>query len=428
MKTLLNNFTWTCQNHKLSLLVTTNNNHVIMKKIYFILFLLLSLATYSQDNAKHYTIIVSLDGFRWDYPQIYGTPNLDKMASIGVKAEKMTPSYPASTFPNHYTLATGLTPDHHGIVNNSFWIKEKDIRYAMGDSITQYNPQFYGGEPIWITAQKQGVKVGVLYWVGSDIAIKNTYPTYYKKYGKAPFLTLAQRVDSAIAWFQKPENERPQLIMLYMEEPDHTGHGFGPISKETKNAVHYVDSLVGVLINKIEKLPIASQVNMIVTSDHGMAQISNKHWIKIQDHLKPSWYIHIEGSNPTSIFCKSKYKDSILNALNKVSHIKAYKKEEIPQYLHYGTNERIGDIVVCPDCGWQFADIPKNGNGAHGYDPTHPNMQVIFRAFGPDFKEKYISKGFVNTDIYSLLAHLLNIKPAKTDGSLSGVKDLLKQH
>ena len=397
-----------------------------MRKYSLVLFLLISLFAFSQNTSKHYTIIVSLDGFRWDYPQLYETPNLDKISSIGVKAERMLPSYPASTFPNHYTLATGLVPDHHGIVNNSFWLKKNNIRYAMGDSATQYDPQFYGGEPIWITAQKQGVKVGVLYWVGSDIAIKNTYPTYYKKYGKTPFLSLAQRVDSAIAWFQKPENERPQLIMLYMEEPDHTGHSFGPISKETGYAVHHVDSLVGVLMSKIKELPIASQINMIVTSDHGMAQISKKRWIKMHDYLKPSWYTHTEGSNPTSIFSRTGCRDSILNSLSKIEHIKAYKKEEMPRSLNYGTNERIGDIVVCPDCGWQFSDIPKNGNGAHGYDPNASDMQVIFRAFGPDFKENYISKGFVNTDIYSLLAHLLNINPEKTDGSLIGVKDLLK--
>lgn len=204
--------------------------------------LLLSLNAATPET--HYTVIVSLDGFRWDYPDMYKTPNLNRMAADGVKAV-MLPSYPASTFPNHYTLATGLVPDHHGIINNTFWDVKNRRQYSMGDSATRNNPEYYFGEPIWITAQKQGIKTGNMYWVGSDIAIKKSHPTYYKPWNAKPFLTFKQRIDTVLTWLQKPEPERPRLIMLYFEEPDGSGHHNGPCSLPTGAVVQHMDSLVG---------------------------------------------------------------------------------------------------------------------------------------------------------------------------------------
>lgn len=398
-----------------------------MHKLISLLILALFLVSSAQGAKKsdNYTIIVSLDAFRWDYPQMYSTPNLNKIAQIGVKADRMKPSYPASTFPNHYTLATGLVPNHHGIVNNTFWNKKSGIRYSMGDSATRNNPAYYLGEPIWITAQKQGVKTGNVYWVGSDIAIKNTYPTYYKIYDKKPMISFAARVDTVVSWLNKKEEDRPRLIMLYFSEPDGKGHHFGPKSREVGNEVHYLDSLMGDLIHKIEKLPIASKVNVIITADHGMAEISPDRFVCMKDYLPSRWVEKVDGTNPTSIFTREGCRDSVLMTLRKVSHIKAYKKEEIPASLNYGTSDRIGDVVVCPDCGWQFANAPAPIKGAHGYDPNSPDMQVIFYAYGPDFKKHYKSKGFINVDIYPLLAYLLGVNPEKTDGDFNRIKGVL---
>jgi len=395
---------------------------IILSVLLSVFFVFLSYGAKKSDN---YTIIVSLDAFRWDYPQMYSTPNLNKIEQLGVKADRMKPSYPASTFPNHYTLATGLVPDHHGIVNNTFWDKKSGIRYSMGDSATRNNPAYYLGEPIWITAQKQGVKTGNVYWVGSDIAIKNTYPTYYKIYDKKPMISFAARVDTVVSWLNKEEEDRPKLIMLYFSEPDGKGHHFGPRSGEVGNEVHYLDSLMGDLIHKIEKLPIASKVNVIITADHGMAEISPDRFICMKDYLPSRWVEKIDGTNPTSIFTREGCRDSVLMTLRKVSHVKAYKKEEIPASLNYGTSDRIGDVVVCPDCGWQFANTPALIKGAHGYDPNSLDMQVVFYAYGPDFKKNYKSKGFINVDIYPLLAYLLGVNPEKTDGDFNRIKDIL---
>ncbi|ADV44321.1 ectonucleotide pyrophosphatase/phosphodiesterase [Bacteroides helcogenes] len=396
---------------------------IIVSALCLVLLILVPLN--AQNSKKSYTILVSLDGFRWDYPMMYNTPNLDRMAHEGVKAV-MLPSYPASTFPNHYTIATGLVPDHNGIINNTFWDTRYNRQYSMGDSATRYNPQYYSGEPIWVTAQKQGIKTGNMYWVGSDIAIKNTYPTYYRKWSEKPFLTFEQRIDSVLSWLKKPEEERPRLVMLYFEEPDGSGHHNGPRSKETGIVVERMDKLIGVLLAKLWNLPFAKDINLIVTSDHGMTEISKDRVVDMNRYLKSEWYEVIDGRTPTSIFSKKGYRDSIYNALKDVDHIRVWKKEEIPVELNYGSSDRIGDIVVAPELGWQFTDVARSHKGAHGYFPQYSDMQVIFRAIGPDFKKGYTSKGFVNVDIYPLLAYLLQIVPEKTDGNFKRIKDILK--
>jgi len=398
-----------------------------MKKLFVLLGLLaLIIVSCTKPATKHYTVIVSLDGFRWDYPDLYDTPNIDEMAKKGVSAI-MLPSFPASTFPNHYTLATGLVPDHNGIINNSFWNPQTQKRYSMSDSATRYNPVYYLGEPIWITAQKQGVKTGVLYWVGSDIAIKDTYPSRYKVWNDIPRSTFAQRVDTALSWLNKPEEERPQLIMLYIEEPDGVGHNFGPKSEETGKVVHYVDSLMGVLSKQIAALPFADQVNLIVTSDHGMTDISRDRVVDATLYINPDWCELVDGTTPTSIFTKEGYRDSVYNVLKDVEHIHVWKKEEIPAELNYGSSDRIGDIVVAPELGWQFTNKVRDSKGAHGYFPQSPDMQVMFRAYGPDFKQGYTADTFVNVDIYPLLANLLNIQPEETDGQFGRVEKMLNK-
>lgn len=388
-----------------------------------LLFLLIPLE--ARNPKQHYTVIVSLDGFRWDYPLMYQTPNLDRMAQDGVQAV-MLPSYPASTFPNHYTMATGLVPNHNGIINNTFWDAKNKRHYSMGDSATRYNPEYYLGEPIWVTAQKQGVKTGNIYWVGSDIPVKGTYPTLSRPWAAKPFLTFEQRIDSALSWLQKPEEERPRLVMLYFEEPDGSGHRNGPRSSANGVVVQRMDSLMGVLRSRLDSLPFAESINLIVTSDHGMTEISQERVVDMNKYLKPEWCVVINGRTPTSIFSKAGCRDSIYNALKDVAHIHVWKKEDIPAELNYGSSDRIGDIVVAPELGWQFTDVPRSNKGAHGYFPQSPDMQVIFRAVGPDFKKGYTASGFVNVDLYPLLSYLLQIVPERTDGKFERVCEVLR--
>ena len=374
---------------------------------------------------RNLTIVVSLDAFRWDYPTIYNTPWLDSIAANGVAAT-MVPSYPSSTVPNHFTLATGLVPDHHGIVNSQFWAPEKGELFSMGDSATRYNPYYFGGEPIWVTAKKQGVKSASIYWVGSDVAIQGLYPDYYLRWDNEPRLTYPQRVDEALRIAKLPESERPSLLMVYFDEPDWTTHHYGPVAEESEAVIEQLDSLMGILYRGLKELDYG--VNLIVTSDHGMTEISDEKFISIEQTVNPDWVERIVSTNPTSIFCKEGCRDSLFEQLSKVKHISVWRKEEVPAHLNYGTSNHLGDIIVAPDLGWQFATTPRGLNGAHGYDINEPDMQIIFRACGPDFKRGYtLPHSFSNVDLYSILAELLKIEPAKTDGSLEKVQELFSK-
>ena len=182
---------------------------------------------------EHRTVIISLDGFRWDYTDMYDTPFLDSLAAHGVKAV-MQPSFPSVTFPNHYTLATGLVPDHHGIISNRFYDKRTKSTFQLGKN--QSNPLFWGGDPIWLTAKRQGKRVGVVYWPGSDVKINGEYPDYWSDYSKKPLLSFVERIAKIEQMLKMPEEQRPQLIMAYFSEPDHSGHTYGPESKQTRKS------------------------------------------------------------------------------------------------------------------------------------------------------------------------------------------------
>ena len=400
----------------------------------FLLLSLLLLAGFTscKPARDNYTVVISLDGFRWDYPEYYNTTFLDSLATVGVSA-RMEPSFPASTFPNHYTLATGLVPDHNGLVNNSFWNPEKEYKYTMKDMACRYNPDYYLGEPVWVTAERQGVITGNVYWVGSDIPVKDTYPTYYRKWDDDPHWSFEERVDEVVRLMSLPQEDRPRLVMAYFDEPDHTGHGFGPISAETKEMAEHMDSLIHGLYLRLMALPYADKINFIVLSDHGMEEVSTERFINSYEYIPEGWTERVVGNTPTSIFVKEGYVDSLYNHLKDVEHISVWKHGEVPAELNYGTSNRLGDIIVAPDLGWQFNNTPLKGAGAHGYSPKEPDMMVIFRAVGPDFKVGYEApftegeqSAFRNIDIYPLLCELLGVKPAPVDGKLERISKILK--
>jgi len=374
------------------------------------------------------TVILSLDGFRWDYPDKASTPNLDLIARKGVKAVSLIPSFPSKTFPNHYTIATGLVPDHHGLVNNAFYDVQSGESYAINNKETRFDPAFYGGEPIWITAQNQGVKTASFYWVGSDVAIMGKYPDIWKAYDQnVPFI---QRVDTIVKWLSLSPAQRPHLIMSYFHEPDGVGHEFGPDDSHTLKTVQELDSLIGIFYRRIKQLPNGDSINFILLADHGMGNISSEQNIVLREFIPERWPIRIEGGNPNfNLYADGAWVDSAYISLRKASHIKVWKPSEVPEYLNYGKNPRIGDMIVVADSAWSVTlQKPDNYSkgGTHGYDTRNTDMHAIFYAVGPAFKENYIHPAFQNTHIYSLLAYLLGINPAETDGSLQEVITMLK--
>ena len=405
-----------------------------MKRALLLIAALAALLAGCTRYGKNFTVIISLDGNRWDYPERFDMPFFDSLATVGVKAV-MEPSYPASTFPNHYTMATGCVPDHNGLVNNSFRDPETGAHYAIGDSVQRYNPKYYLKEPIWITAQRQGVKTANVYWVGSDIPHDGEFPTYFRNWNERPHWNFDERADEVVRLMSLPESERPRLLMAYFDEPDHTGHVFGPDAPQTAAMAHSMDSLMHSLYLRLKACPSGDRLNFILVSDHGMTGISPERFISWAEAVDQSWIEDIVGTIPTSIFVKKGYVDTVYNALSQIGHLSVWKHGEVPAELNYGTSPRIGDIIVAPDLGWQFSHKPKKGSGDHGYSPKDTDMQAAFRAIGPDFKagfepgpyEEGGTAAFINIDLYPMLCRLLGVKPAPVDGDIKRIERILRR-
>ncbi len=386
-----------------------------------------SCKTHKQTEEEPYVVMLSVDGFRWDYPDKVETPNLDRIAKIGVKAKSLRPCFPSKTFPNHYSMATGLHPDHHGIVGNSFYAPDLDASFAIQDRKAVENGDFYGGEPIWTTAEKQGVISGSYFWVGSEAPCQGIRPTYWKRYDhNFPF---EQRIDSVIAWLQLPENKRPHLILWYIHEPDALGHSYGPDSDTMKYEIHYLDSLIGVFMSKVNSLPYKDKINIIVTSDHGMATIKKSKTVILKKNIQEKWFDKIEGSSPVfNLKFNEEYRDTALAVLKSIKELKVWEHGKLPERLQYGTNPRTLDLIVVADSSfnvvWNERRAQDGGN--HGFDNFNKDMHAIFYAYGPAFKINYIHPTFNNVDIYPLITEILKLQPTEVDGKLENVSGMLE--
>jgi alkaline phosphatase D len=399
---------------------------------YFLFVLIISLVGCVQNKPgsrinvvkRSYVVVLSLDGFRWDYPDIYNTPTLDSIEKMGVKSE-MIPVFPTKTFVNHYSLATGLYADNHGIVLNNFYAPDLKCYYNMKKDAG--NGNFYNGEPVWVTAEKQNVKTATLFWVGSEAAIKNVRPTYWLKYNQS--LSFQDRIDTVINWLKLPYSKRPHLIMWYYHEPDYTGHHYGPVSVETRLVVEQLDDWLNDFFSKVRPLPEYDSINFIILSDHGMASLSNEKQIIIDDYIDTAMLEIIEGSNPVyNIKAKKGYKQHIYNALKKVKHLSVWENGRLPERLHYGNNVRTLDMTLVADSGWSlyWSWSNKGLYGTHGYDNAFRDMHAIFYASGAEIKNNTVLKPFDNINVYSLIVDLLDIKPAITDGKPNEINNILK--
>lgn len=403
----------------------------------FFLFSLLALFFLSSCKVKtttkkaddQYLVILSLDGFRWDYDQFTATPNLDEIAAKGVKAERMLPSFPTTTFANHYSMATGLYPDHHGIVANSFYAPDLNAHYNdYKNRSSVEDGSFYGGEPIWVTAEKQHTTTATCFWVGSEADVQGIRPTYWKRYNH--FMPYEDRIDTVLYWLQLPIEKRPKLIMWYFDEPDSQGHKVGPEGIEIPPLISRLDSLVGVFRAKVQALPHGNKVNFIIVSDHGMAQLDEQKQIMLDHYIDTSLMQFANGGNPTmNILAKEGQADALYQQITQIPNIRYWRTGEAPEHLHHGTHIRTHDITVLADDGYSiyWSWRVSKSKGAHGYDVINPDMHSIFYAIGPAFKTGYSKKSFQNIHLYPLMAHLLKLHPAETDGSLDSISDILKK-
>ncbi|MFP4467627.1 MAG: ectonucleotide pyrophosphatase/phosphodiesterase [Bacteroidales bacterium] len=386
--------------------------------------------TPSQNSEDHdtYVVMLSMDGFRWDYADRVHTPNLDRIAENGVKAEYVMPAFPSNTFPNHYTMATGLYPDNHGLVNNNFYCEELDMVYSMRDREAVENGAFYGGEPIWVTAEKQGMTSASYFWVGSEAPIQGVQPTYWKEYNTDdPF---AARIDTVVSWLQLPVEQRPQLITLYFNEPDGRAHQTGPDSPEIDALVEELDSLAGVMLDKFAALPIADKLNLIVTSDHGMTEVTMEKYVDLEQYVDRDWLDIAFRSTPMMMWQpKEGMTDSIYNILKEVDHLSVWKTGELPERLNFGHNPRTLDMIVLADSAWSLGwGEPSeyfNTGGAHGWDNANKDMHTIFYAQGPAFKSNHTHPPFELVDLYPLITRILGLEPATVDGKIERVEGML---
>lgn len=380
------------------------------------------------DSLSHeaYVVMVSLDGFRWDYPDLYETPTLDSIETMGVKVKALLPSFPTNTFPNHYSLATGLYPDNHGIINNNFWAPDLQKHYSIGDRSMVENADFYYGEPIWVSAERQGQRSACYFWVGSEAAVGGIHPSYWYTYdGSVPY---PQRIEQAISWLQLPYAERPSLIMLYFDQPDGVGHDHGPEAQQTGQVVTSLDAWLAELRKGLAGLPFAERINLLVLSDHGMGPISAERYINLKAHIPERWIDQLTGGNPVYLLSPEAGKaDSVCMVLDDVEGLSAWQGEEIPEHLNYGSSLRFPGIVIVADPLWSIGlreDPSGYTGGAHGYDNRYRDMHAIFYAEGPAFKKGFEAEPFANVEVYSIVAHLLGLDPAETDGDLENVREL----
>lgn len=378
---------------------------------------------------ERYVVVLSLDGFRWDYQSMAATPALDQMDKEGLSGS-FRPCYPSLTFPNHYSMATGLHPNNHGLVGNEFW-DERGRHYRLGDRKAVEDPSFYAGEPLWNTARRAGLRTASFFWVGSETAIGGHQPDRWKKFdSRVPY---RDRADSVISWLSLPRQERPRLVMWYLEEPDHTGHHHSPEAEETHRMISQVDSVVGYFREKLNRLPIASQVDFILVSDHGMATYDPSRLLNLADHLRLDSVEHVSAGPFTHIYPRRGYTETAYNILKKLPGIQVYHKADLPKHLHFGSSPRIGELVVMADLGVPVVCVPKGKQikllaAAHGFDNKYKQMHALFKAVGPSFEAgRHISAPVPNITLYPLVCRILGISPAPHDADEALAKSLMKK-
>jgi predicted AlkP superfamily pyrophosphatase or phosphodiesterase len=389
-------------------------------------------ASGSDKDLKPTVILISIDGFRSDYLDKYSAPTLSALASQGVRARWMIPVYPTLTFPNHYSIATGLYPERHGITGNNIYDPEFKQTFSLSKREEVQNGRWWLGEPIWVTAENQGQRTAAFFFPGTEAEIRGKRPSHWKTYDEK--IPNSTRVDAALSWLDLPDSERPTLILTYFSDVDHAGHEFGPDSGEVRHAVSEVDTALKRLVDGLKSRGIFERINIIIVSDHGMARVDPGHTTLLDDcfDTKQAEAVVWNGAL-VSIFARPGMEQAIYSALKSKapSHMTVYRKRDVPARFHYNNSGRIGDIIVMADEGWMIDSRERYRaraatGGAHGYDNRLESMRAIFVAHGPAFLQSKVIDPFENIDVYNMMAEILRLKPAGNDGGYATAKAALR--
>jgi predicted AlkP superfamily pyrophosphatase or phosphodiesterase len=380
-------------------------------------------------------ILISFDGWRWDYHTRAAAANLRRLIARGVHAQRLIPSFPPKTFPNHYTIVTGLYPGHHGIVANAIFDSATGRSFANNKVEEVRDPMWWGGEPIWVTVERAGQRSASMFWVGSEAPIHGILPRYWKPYDEA--YPPTERVDQVLTWLDMPAAERPTFIAVYFSDVDDAGHAAGPDSEEVGEAVERADGYLGRLLSGLEQRGLTDRVNIVVVSDHGMAAVSTDRVIVLDDYISLDDVV-ISDINPTvGLFPKPGKEDTVFQALVKAHpRLRVYRRSETPAGWHYRDHPRIPPIIGVVDEGWQIirrttlVSILERrispAGGQHGYDSALQSMHGVFVAAGPAFKQGVTVPAFENIHIYNVLSRVLGVTPAANDGDSSVAESLLR--
>jgi predicted AlkP superfamily pyrophosphatase or phosphodiesterase len=381
----------------------------------------------SQTGQTPILVLVSFDGWRWDYIDRFPTPNLRTLAARGARAERLIPSFPPLTFPNHYTIVTGLYPAHHGIVANTFRDPAMQKRFTMSGA-TAKDPAWWRGEPLWVTAINQGRRAAAMFWPGTEAPIDGVRPTFWRPYDKR--VSSAARVDQVVDWLSLPEGERPSLITVYFDEVDTAGHDFGIDSPELASATARLDAALGQLVAGLARIGVADRTTVVVVSDHGMTQLSENRVILLDDDIDVDTVDVLESGGFLAIEPKAG-DAAALEARLRGKHpaLAIYGRDELPPRLHYRDNPRIAPIIGIPSEGWTVTTRNRLGErhaATHGFDPRDRSMGALFVAAGPHIRPGIVLAPFENVDVYNFLCSVLELRPAKNDGEDQLRRQLLR--
>ena len=384
---------------------------------------------------KAILVLISIDGFRWDYLDRFAPPALSKLAAEGVRAEGLIPQFPSKTFPNHYTIATGLTLAHHGIISNNMRAPDIPGEFSMSNRGVLADPRWWGGEPIWNTAERQGRRAGAMFWPGSETVIGGRQATFWTPFDDN--LPNSERVNRVLGWLRLPDKERPSFLTLYFSDVDNAGHTFGPDSQEVRDAVAGVDRMIAQLVDDVRQSGLADRVHYVVVSDHGMATLSPDRMIPLDDYIDVTTADIIDWAPVLALSPKDGDVDKLYAALKgKHPALAVYRNSEIPAEYGLAGNPRLPAIVAIAQEGWfptSKNELQRWGQpgrrapgGTHGYDAHAKSMQGLFIASGPRIRAGVTVKPFENIHLYELMCAVLGLQPAKNDGDPAVTRDMLR--
>ena len=380
-------------------------------------------------------ILISLDGWRWDYLERFSPPTLTRLAAEGVRAEGLIPQFPSKTFPNHYTIVTGLTLAHHGIVSNNMKAPDIPGTFSMSNRGVQADPRWWGGDPIWNTAERQGRIAAAMFWPGSETRIGGRQATFWRDFDDD--LPNHERVSQLLEWLKLPEGKRPSFLTLYFSDVDNAGHRWGPDSDQVRDAALSVDRSVGELVAGVAGAGLTDRVNYVIVSDHGMAALSPDRMIVVDDYLDPATAEIVDWAPVLGLSPNDGDVEKMYAALkDKHPHLHVYRRDEIPAVYGLAGHPRVSPIVGIADEGWYITSRAETNRwqqhernspgGTHGYDAQAKSMQGLFIAAGPRLRRGLVFKPFENIHLYNLMCAVIGIEPSSNDGDPAVIQDMLR--